>query len=63
MARLYGPRCEAGNCYCTLARGVRYSDLFGGDGPFDPISPAERLTLDNPANSVYSDTQATEETD
>ena len=62
MARLYGPHCEAGNCYCILARGVTLEELLGGDGPENPISAAERLSLAERESMVYSDTQATEET-
>ncbi len=61
MARLYGPACEEGRCYCTVYRGVRLEDLFGGDGPYNPITAGDNLDLG--AEIVYSDTQPTEETD
>ena len=63
MARLYGPACEEGRCYCTVYRGVRLEDLFGGDGPYNPISAGDKLNLAERDEMVYSDTQATEETD
>ena len=62
MARLYGPACEEGRCYCTVYRGVRLEDLFGGDGPYNPITAGDKLRLDVGAETVYSATQATEET-
>ncbi len=62
MARIYGVACEEGRCYCTVARGVRLEDLFDGDGPYDPITPGDKLRLDTDDETVYSGTQATEET-
>ena len=39
--------CEKGTCHCDLARGVRLSDLFGGDGPYPPQAGATAAgTLD-----------------
>ena len=62
MAKIYGRLCEAGNCYCVLSRGVTLAELLGGDGPENPISAAERISLAERESRVYSDTQATEET-
>lgn len=61
-ARIYDSECEAGRCFCLTYRGVRLEDLFGGDGPYNPIMPGDKLRLDFDAQTVYSETQETEET-
>ena len=51
-------------CYHDLARGVLLEELLGGDGPYNPVYGLDQdLRLDTDAETVYSDTQATEETD
>jgi hypothetical protein len=57
VARLYGPACEEGRCYCKLARGVLKEDLQD-DGPYNPITPSDKLRLDTPGETVYRGAEA-----
>ena len=65
--------CEGGRCYHDLARGALvWDELLDRDGPYPPtlqvintspeaLPPSSQLDTD--PETVYSDTQATEETD